>query len=198
MEYYVVSDIWKQNFYRIRKKTLTVGNKYWIEDGSGNILGFCKQKILKFKEDIRIYVDENSDDELFRIKQEQILDVEGNFAVIDIHTNTKLGYIKRDFVSSWLHKDKWEIYDSDKKLIGSICESSTGWALARKHMPGGALMPEKMTLELNDKDVAEINQKFKVVGDIWEMNCLEIPTDFDRRVLLSCILLMGLIERKLK
>ena len=191
------TNIWQQNYYRIRKKTLTVGNKYWIEDSNSNILGFCKQKILKLKEDIRIYTDENMTEELFSIKQEQILDVWGTFAVIDLHSGTKLGYIKRDIVSAF-GKDTWEIYNMRDQLIGKISETSLGGALARKYMPGGALVPEKMTLELNGQPIAEINQKFKIIGDIWEMDCQRVPPDFDRRVLLSCILLMGTIERSRK
>ena len=67
--------IWFQNFYRIRKKVLTVGNKYWIEDPSGNLLAYTKQKLFKLKEDIRIYTDESMNMELFHIKQEQIFDM---------------------------------------------------------------------------------------------------------------------------
>ena len=67
------SNIWYQNNYRIRKKVLTIWNKYWIEDPTNNLLGFSKQKMLKLKEDIRIYTDESMNSELFAIKQEQIL-----------------------------------------------------------------------------------------------------------------------------
>ena len=41
--------IWYQNYYRIRKKVVKVGNKYWIEDYNRNLLGFCKQKLFKLK-----------------------------------------------------------------------------------------------------------------------------------------------------
>ena len=189
--------IWHQNFYRIRKKTLTIGNKYWIEDFDGAVLGFCKQKILKLKEDIRIYSDENMDNELFTIKQKQIMDMWGTFAIIDTHTNTELGYIKRNIMSEF-GRDSYEIYNTDNQIIGKIFESSLGRGLARKYMPGGALIPEKMTLELNGQTIAEINQKFKIIGDIWEMDCQKVPSDFDRRMLVACILLMGTIERSRK
>ena len=191
------ANIWYQNQYRIRKKVVTVGNKYWIEDSNRNVLGFCKQKILKLKEDIRIYSDETMSDELFSIKQEQIMDVWGTFAVIDSHTNTKLGYIKRGFLSEF-GRDAWEIQNANQQVIGRIFEQSLGRALARKYAPGGGLVPEKMTLELNGQPVAEINQQFKVIGDIWDMNCIQVPPDFDRRTLLSCMLLMGTIERSRK
>ena len=55
-----------------------------------------------------------------------------------------------------------------------------------------------MTLELNGIPIAEINQSFKIIGDIWELIGKQIPPDFDRRVLLATILFMGLIERRHK
>jgi len=192
------SSLWNQNHYSIRKKVLTVGNKYWIEDSSNNIIGFCKQKILKLKEDIRIYSDESMSEELFRIQQQQIFDAWGNFAVIDSKTGTKLGNIKREWGSSAFFKDKYEIYDAGNRMIGKIEETSSGRALARKYMPLGGLVPEEMHIELNGQKVATINQEFKIIGDIWKMNCISVPPDFDRRVLLACILMMGTIERDRK
>ena len=191
------SSIWCQDFYRIRKKTLTIGNKYWLEDQSGTIIGFCKQKLFKLKEDIRIYSDENESHELFCIKQEQIMDAWGKFSVIDTASNTKLGYVKRNIISAFI-KDTWEIYTVSDQLVGRVVESSTGMALARKFMPGGALIPEKMVLEMDGQVRANIKQDFKIIGDIWEMDCQMMPSNFDRRVLLACILLMGMIERRHK
>lgn len=188
---------WRQNFYRIRKKTLTVGNKYWLEDQNSKIIGFCKQKLFKLKEDIRIYTDESMTQELFRIKQQQITDAWGNFAVIDSATNEKLGFVKRNIVSAFV-KDTWEVYNNFNQMVGKVEEKSTGHALARKYMPGGTLVPGKMHLMLNNQSIADVTQEFKIIGDIWTMNCHNVPDNFDRRVLLSCILLMGLIERRHK
>ncbi|MEM0492542.1 MAG: hypothetical protein QXS02_01080, partial [Candidatus Thermoplasmatota archaeon] len=103
--------IWNQDFYRIRKKVLAIGNKYWIEDKNENILGFSKQKILKLREDIRVYTDENMDRELFRIQQEQIIDAWGTFAVIDSQTDRVLGYIRRKALISTFGWDEWDVLD---------------------------------------------------------------------------------------
>ncbi len=65
-------------------------------------------------------------------------------------------------------------------------------------MPGGALIPEKMVLEMDGQIRANISQDFKIIGDIWQMECQMMPPNFDRRVLLACILLMGMIERRHK
>ena len=188
---------WYQNNYKIRKKVLTIGNKYWIEDASGNLVGFCKQKILKLKEDIRIYSDESMANQIFKIQQEQIFDAWGTFVITDSQRASVLGYIKRGFLSDF-GRDAWEIQDINRQPIGRIFEQSLGRALARKYLPGGALVPEQMTVELNGREIAKINQDFKIIGDIWNMNILDVPPDFDRRVLLSCLLLMGNIERDRK
>ncbi|UCF07560.1 MAG: hypothetical protein JSW28_07900 [Thermoplasmata archaeon] len=192
-----MSGIWFQNYYRIRKKVLTIWNKYWVEDANKKILGFSKQKMFKLKEDIRIYTDEKMTTELFRIKQQEILDIWGTFAVIDSQTNTILGYIKRKALMSTFAWDEWDVLDAYKRPIGGIHESA-GRGLARKFVPGGALIPEKMTLVLNNVPVAEINQSFKIIGDIWELKCLAVPDWFDRRVLVGGLLMMGMIERQHK
>ncbi len=193
----VSQNMWHQNQYKIRKKVLAIGNKYWIEDYAGNLLGFCKQKILKLKEDIRIFSDESMNQELFNIKQEQIFDAWGSFAISDSVYNTTIGYIRRGFLSE-LGRDAWEIQDANKRPIGRIFEQSLGRALARKFMPGGGLVPEKMQIELNGEIIAEVNQKFKIIGDIWEMNIFKLPENVDRRVLIATMLMMGNIERDRK
>ena len=193
----VSQNIWHQNQYKIRKKVLAIGNKYWIEDPSGNLLGFCKQKILKLKEDIRIFSDETMSQELFKINQEQIFDAWGSFAISDSMNPAPIGYIRRGFLSEF-GRDAWELQDANRTPVGRIFEQSLGRALARKYMPGGGLVPEKMQIELNNEIIAEVNQKFKIIGDIWEMNIFKLPDNVDRRVLIATMLLMGNIERDRK
>ena len=192
-----MNQIWNRDFYRVRKKVLTIGNKYWIEDENGNVIGFTKQKLLKLKEDIRVYTDESMSQEVFRIQQEQIMDVWGKFAVIDSASDRILGYIKRKALKSGFLWDEWEIYDANENLMGRV-EESKGLGLVRKYVPGGALVPEKMKVMLDGREVAEINQKFKIIGDIWELKCKDLPEDFDRRVLLAGLILMAMIERSMK
>lgn len=191
------TELWHKNGYRIRKKVIALGNKYWIEDLEGNMLGFSKQKILKLKEDIRIFTNEAMDEELFHIKQHQIVDAWGRFDIIDSTNEALLGYIRRKALMSAFAWDEWDVYDKNDTLIGGIHESK-GLGLIRKYIPGGALVPEKMTLKLNNAPVAEIDQQFKIIGDIWELRCLNVPADIDRRVLLGGLLLMGMIERSRK
>ena len=192
-----VSPLWTQDVYRLRKKTLAIANQYWIEDAKGATLGYSRQKMLRLKEDVRIFTDESMTSELFRIQQQQIMDLWGNYAVIDSATNATLGRVRREPVSSAFVRDEWQVYDSWDRLVGEVAEE-TGRGVARKWLPGGALIPEKMTMTLQGVPIAKFDQQFKVIGDIWNITCLAVPPTFDRRVFLGCALLMSMIERARK
>ena len=189
--------IWYGNYYRIRKKVIAIANQYWIEDGHGTNLGFSRQKIIRIKEDIRIFADDSMTTELFRIRQEQVMDMWGTFAVIDSATNTVIGKLRRQALTSGVFKDEYLLLDANGNVIGRVAERG-GRGLARKYLPGGSLVPEQLVVEFYGRQVAEIKQQFKVIGDIWEVDCSQVPPQFDRRTLISSMLLMGMIERDRK
>jgi len=189
--------LWYQNHYIIKKKALRVVDQYWIEDENGNKLAYSKQKFWKIKEDIRIYTDDSMSQELFRIMQAQIIDAWGKFNVIDSATDFPVGYFRRKALMSAFISDEWEMYNSNDQMVGRLAEG-TGRGLVRKYLPFGALVPEKITMELNGMPVVQIDQRFKIIGDIWDVQIHSLPEHFDRRVLLAGVILMAMIERQRK
>lgn len=189
--------IWYQNFYRIRKKVVAITNQYWIEDANGATLGYSKQKLIRIKESIRIFTDDSMSSELFRIQQEQIMDMWGTFAVVDSATEAVVGKIRREALSSGFYKDAYVLLDQYGNAVGKVAERA-GRGLARKYVPLGNLVPEQLVVEFGGQQVAEIKQQFKVIGDIWEVDCSRLPARFDRRTLIATMLLMGMIERDRK
>ncbi|UCE80530.1 MAG: zinc ribbon domain-containing protein [Methanobacteriota archaeon] len=189
--------IWYQNFYRIRKKVVAITNQYWIENADGSILGYSKQKLIRIKEDIRVFADDSMSEELFRIRQDQVVDMWGTFGVIDSVTEAVVGKIRRQALRSGVHKDEYLLLNAHGQTVGKLAERSRR-GLMRKYMPGGVLVPEQLVVEFQGRQVAEIKQQFKIIGDIWEVDCSRIPAQFDRRILLSAMLLMGMIERDRK
>jgi len=189
--------IWYQNFYRIRKKVIAITNQYWIEDARGTSLGYSKQKLLALREDIRIFTDDSMTTEVFRVKQEQVMDMWGTFAVLDSATGACVGKLRRQALKSGFFKDEYLLLDSYGQTVGRIAERS-GRGLLRKYVPLGGLVPEQLVIEFQGQEVAEIKQQFKVIGDIWEVDCSRIPPTFDRRTLLGAMLIMGMIERDRK
>jgi uncharacterized protein YxjI len=190
-------NLWNQPFYRVRKKVMALAGKYWIEDHAGNQLGFSKQKLMKLKEDIRIYSDDSMQHELFQIRQQQIIDAWGIFSVIDSPTGQVVGQLKRQALKSGFVADEYHLCDANGQPYGRVYEEK-GKGLMRKFLPGGDLIPEKVWLEVGGQRLAEISQQFKIIGDIWEVNCQAVPPQFDRRVLLAAMLTMAMIERKRK
>ena len=191
------SPLWSQNYYRIRKKVIAIANQYWIEDANGHSLGFARQKIIRIKENIPVFADDSMTQEIFRIQQEQVMDMWGTFAVVDSLTGACVGKVRRDPLKSGFYADQYFILDPMGRQIGKVSERG-GRGLARRLVPGGNLIPEKVYMEFYGQEVGEIKQQFKIIGDIWEVDCSRIPLQFDRRVLLACMLLMGMIERDRK
>ena len=64
--------------------------------------------------------------------------------------------------------------DAYGQAVGRIAERS-GRGLMRKYVPLGGLVPEQLIVEFHGQQVAEIKQQFKVIGDIWEVDCSRIP-----------------------
>jgi uncharacterized protein YxjI len=187
-------NIWTSPQYKIRKKIFALANQYWIEDGRGTVLGYTKQKMLRLREDIRIYADEAMTRELFWIHQEQVLDAWGTFAVVDTAANVCVGKIRRNVMSNFL-ADEYHLLDPFGNAIGRVYEES-GRGFLRKYVPMGGLVPERVKVELYGQPVTEIRQQFRVIGDEWDVDCSRMPPQFDRRVLLAGIILMGMVERE--
>ena len=186
--------LWNQQYYKVRKKVASIATKYFIEDQKGNMLGFTKQKMMKLKEDIRIYSDKKMKHELFQIRQTQIVDAWGNYAVIDTPSGQCVGNIKRMAGKSMLASE-YMLLDPQGQQVGRIFEEKGKGAL-RRFVPGGGLVPQSVKMEFGGQVCGEIKQKFKMVGDIWEADASCVPPNMDRRVLIGAMLMMSMIERK--
>jgi uncharacterized protein YxjI len=191
------SGLWFQNYYRIRKKVIAIANQYWIEDRNERVLGFARQKIIRIKEHIPVFSDDSMSQEIFRIQQDQVIDMWGTFSVVDTATGACVGKVRREALSSGVYKDQYALIDHMGSQVGKVSEKAAR-GLARKYMPGGNLVPEKVFVEFYGQEVAEIKQHFKIIGDIWEVDCSRVPPGFDRRTLIATMLLMGMIERDRK
>ncbi len=186
-------DVWKGNKYVIKQKVLTVGRKYFIEDGSGNRIGFCKQKLFKLKEDIRIYTDDSLSKELLLIKQEQILDWSGTFRVTDAKSDKVIGYVGRKALKS-LFRDTWKIFDAKKNEIGTVEERGDVFSVLRRFIGFLKFVPKKYDFSDGSGELAEAIQKFQIIGDTWTLNIKN--TRVDPRLIVTAALMMDIVEQQ--
>ncbi len=68
--------------YMIRAKVFDLVPQFYIYDASGTLVGYCRQKLFKFKEEVIIYTDRSRETELMRIKARQIIDFAATYDII--------------------------------------------------------------------------------------------------------------------
>ena len=178
--------------YLIREKFWKIfGNKFRVMDSEDNLYGFCEQKRFRIKEDLRVYDDENKNNEWLVIKQKNYADAWGGFDIFDPIGGELLGTIRRKFWNS-LFRTKWELLDADAQKIGMLIEDSLGYAIARRTFLG--ILPKKFTLHASGNDVPIImRQKFNPIVKKLVVN---IPPNhtLDRRFIAGLALTLAALE----
>lgn len=189
-----IHPLWQQDFYEMNQKVVSLGRTFYIRDASKNLIGYCEGSYLKLKDEFHIYGDENKNEELLQIKQEQMLDVWGNFAVRDMSTGALAGYLKRDFVGSWFISDKWNLLQPDGSDLGLLSEPSASYAFFRRMF---GMLPMKFEIFIRGGGGANIKleRKFITFGTWW-IDCRGDPRRvIDRRLVLAGVILLEAVEK---
>jgi hypothetical protein len=103
-------------------KLLALASQIYIRDAGGNLLGYAKQKMFKFKEDVRIFADEAQTQELYQIKADRVIDFSARYNFIESSSGRTLGSIKRRGMRS-IWRAHYEIFDGDR-VVKEIKEES--------------------------------------------------------------------------
>jgi hypothetical protein len=162
------------NLYRIS----TLGS-----DGSsaGEPLAFVRQKKLAIKEDIRFFADESEQDELFRLKARQVLEIRGRFDVLT-PDGGRVGTLEKVFGASLL-RSTWRILDANEAEVAMAQEKSVPLALLRRVIdlvPYGEFVPIlfQFTILMDGREAGELRRP---VG-VRDRYILKLPGDPDRRI----------------
>ena len=184
----------QQNEYLVRRKILTLfGAQFYIHDQQNNLIGYCKQKAFKLKEDIRIFTDESMQHELIAMKARKVLDISSAYDVYDSASQQKVGVLKRLGLKSAFLRDEWTIMDTNDAPVGSIKEDSMLLAIIRRHVTN--LVPQSYDLDLGGTIVGKARQNFNFFAP--KMRC-DFSADpgrkLDRRLALAAVILLMAIE----
>jgi len=184
----------QQNEYLVRRKILSVfGAQFYIHDQQGTLIGYCKQKAFKLKEDIRIFHDESMQQELISIKARKVLDISSAYDVVDSASQQKIGVLKRKGVKSAFLRDEWTIMDVNEAPVGTIKEDSMLLAIIRRHITN--LVPQTYDFHLNGTLVGKVKQNFNFFAP--KMHCdfsMDSGRRLDRRLALAAVILLMAIE----
>lgn len=158
-----------QSSYLIRKKVFKIfGESFHIYDPGDRIVGYCKMKAFKLKEDIKMYTDESMSKCIFSIQARNIIDFSGIYDVFD-EAGIMLGSFQRKGLKS-LFKDEWLVLDTNDNEIGTITEDSTAMALFRRFGPLGPLFPQRYDCTVQGQGVCSFQQRFNPFIQKIEVN----------------------------
>ena len=190
-----MNPIFQHSSYLLKRQAIALAGKFRVYDPSGRLVMFSEQKMFKWREDIRVYADENKTQEVLSIKARQIVDFSAAYDVVDTASNQKVGALRRKGLRSIL-RDEWEVLDASDNVKGLLFEDSMGLALLRRFLLGSWL-PQNYDISFGEVRVADLKQNFNLFR--YELN-LDFTMDaghlLDRRLGIAAGVLLAAVECK--
>lgn len=103
-------------------KILAIASQIYIRDSNDQLLGYVKQKLLKLREDINVFADEQQTQHLYNIKADRVLDFSARYNFTDAR-GASIGSIKRKGMRS-IFKAHYEISEPGGELVMEIHEEN--------------------------------------------------------------------------
>ena len=188
-----MNSIFQHPNYVLKRQALALTGKFRFYDPLGNLVMFSEQKMFKWREDIRVYADENKTQEVLSIKARQIVDFSAAYDVVDTASDQKVGALRRKGLRSIL-RDEWEVLDAGDNVKGLLFEDSMGLALLRRLLLGSWL-PQNYDISFGEKRVADLKQNFnpfryELVLDFT----MDTAQQLDRRLGIAAGILLAAVE----
>jgi len=187
--------------YTIRRKVLKLfGAAFHIFDPQGKVVGYCKQKAFKLKEDIRIFTDESCSQELVVIKARSMIDFGANYDVFvgggSGGGGSSLGSFRRKGLKSSFLRDHWLVFNAKGTQVAEMIEDGSVLSFARRYIEFVAIFsPQKFTLKKADGTVvARYRQHFNLFIYRLSVAVEKDDADLDDLVILAGGCLICAIE----
>lgn len=181
--------------YTIRRKVLKIfGAAFHVYDEQGSVVGYCKQKAFKLKEDIRLYTDESMSEPLLTLAARSIIDFGATYD-ITMPDGTQIGSLRRKGLKSTFLKDEWLIFDHEGNEIGMLKEKSLLMAFLRRG-DLSAFFPQRYEFfkSNSEEPVAAVRQHFNLFVYRLGLSVLKDDQELDELLLLGATCLIAAIE----
>jgi len=184
-----------QEQYTIRAKVFDLVPQFYIYDHNGVLVGYCRQKLFKFKEEIILYTDRSRETELLRIKARQVIDFAATYDV-KLPSGQAIGSLRRKGLKSTFVRDEYHVFDERGEEIAKLREDSTFRALVRRTIEAAAtFMPQKFHLtDQSGREIARFRQHFNPFIFKLSIAVLEDDDHFDDLMLIAIGVLAAVIE----
>ena len=190
-----MNTVFQYDNYLLKRQVLALTGKLRFYNPADDLVLFVHQKMFRLREDIRVYTDEQKTQEVLLIKAKNIIDWAASYDVTDSATGQKIGVLRRKGWKSML-RDEWEVLDSNDQFIGRLFEDSA-WQAVLRRLVLGSLLPQNYDLTIGDVRVADLRQKFTLLG--YQMNLdfsMDTTRKLDHRLGIAAATLLAIIEGK--
>lgn len=183
-------------------KLLALASQIYIRDANGQLIGYVKQKLLKLKEDINVFADEQQTQHLYNIKADRVLDFSAKYKFTDAHGRL-VGSIKRKGMRS-IFKAHYEIYDPSDTQVMEIHEENAWIKVADSligELPvigmftGYFFNPAYIVSRTNGTAVARLKKEPAFFEGVFNLEKTGTLTDEEEARVLLSVLAMTLLER---
>lgn len=181
------------NTYLLKRQAIAMTGKFRFYAPSGQLVLFSEQKMLKLKEDIRVYADEAKSQEILSIKARQVIDFSAAYDVVDATTNERVGTLRRKGWRSMV-RDEWEILDVNENVVGLLFEDDPTLAMLRRLLLG-SLLPQNYDITMGGIRVADLKQRFNLFRYELDLDfTMDTANQLDRRLGLAAGILLAAVE----
>jgi uncharacterized protein YxjI len=182
-------------------KLLALASQIYIRDANGQLIGYVKQKLLKLKEDINVFADEQQTQHLYNIKADRVLDFSAKYSFTD-NRGTSVGAIKRKGMRS-IFKAHYEICEPSGTLAMEIHEENA-WIKVVDSLVGeipiigmftGYFFNPAYIISRGGAGIARLQKQPAFFEGIFQLEKLAEMSDEDEALVLLSFLTMTLLER---
>jgi hypothetical protein len=179
--------------YVLKKQFIALTGILRIYDPHSQLALFSQQKLMRLKEDIRVYADESKTRELLTIQARQIIDFSAYYDVVDSQYSTKVGGLRRKGFRSFV-QDEWEVFDAHDQSLGILKEDTLNRALLRRFLLG-SLLPQDYDLTFGSDRVADYKQEFHMFRYVLDIDfSMDNSHKLDHRLGLAVAMLLAIFE----
>lgn len=148
----------KNEKYTIRRKVFKIfGAAFHVYDEQGSVIGYCKQKAFKLKEELKLYTGEDMSDMLLSIQAQSIIDLGATYK-IKLPDGTSLGSLRRKGLKSSFIRDEWIMLNATDNEVALIRETGSIAPLIRRYVDiASFLFPQRYEI-LRSSDSATLGE----------------------------------------
>ena len=183
-------------------KLLALASQIYIRDANGQLLGYVKQKLLKLKEDINVFADEQQTQHLYKIKADRIIDFSAKYNFTDAQGRS-LGSIRRKGMRS-IFKAHYLVFDENENQTMEIREEN-GWIKVADALLGQLPLismftgyffnPSYIVSRMDSTQLVRLKKQPAFFEGVFALEPLTAMGDDEEVKVLLAVLTMTLLER---